>query len=85
MKVCVRKLKMADNAKASGTTGLVWKIAMQKIVKGRPARQVCTVANFSGPAAAEACSGRIRSGDKLVAIFHPPLPCPAATSAAARI
>jgi len=38
---------------------------------------------FFWPAAAEARSGRIRSGDKLVAIFHPPMPCPAATSVAA--
>ena len=59
---------MSDNRCANGSTGIVWKVARKKLVEARPARSVCTVASFTGPAAVE---GRIRGGDKLVAIFRP--------------
>ena len=59
---------MSDNRCANGSTGIVWKVARKKLVDARPARSVCTVASFTGPAAVE---GRIRGGDKLVAIFRP--------------
>jgi hypothetical protein len=59
---------MSDNRCAHGSTGIVWKVARKKVVEARPARSVCTVASFTGPAAVE---GRIRGGDKLVAIFRP--------------
>lgn len=53
---------------ANGSSGIVWKVARKKLVDARPARSVSTVASFTGPAALE---GRIRGGDKLVAIFRP--------------
>jgi hypothetical protein len=59
---------MSDNRCATGTTGIVWKAARKRLVDARPARVVATVAAVTGPAAAE---GRIRGGDKLVAVFRP--------------
>ena len=60
---------MSDNKQACGGTGIVWKMVKKKVVENRPARHVCTVAACTGPAAVE---GRIRAGDKLVAVFRPP-------------
>ncbi len=59
---------MSDNRFATGTTGIVWKAARKRLVDARPARVVATVAAVTGPAAAE---GRVRGGDKLVAVFRP--------------
>jgi flagellar biosynthesis GTPase FlhF len=64
---------MADVKK--GTVGIVWKMATKKLVEGRPAQRICTVASTSGPAAKEP---RIRCGDKLVAFFCTPSPAASA-------
>ena len=63
---------MSDFKSANGSTGLVWKMAKKRMVEGRPARQVCTVASVTGPAAA---GGRSRGGDKLVAVHMPKRVC----------
>ena len=59
---------MSDLQRANGAIGVVWKMGQKRLVQCQPARRVCTVASSTGPAAAE---GRIRGGDKLVAIYRP--------------
>ena len=59
---------MSDLAHANGSTGVVWKMAKKVLVRGRPAQAVCTIACVTGPAARD---GRLRGGDKLVAVRLP--------------